>query len=381
MAASSVGSIRKHFRKVADPRVVGRTDHRLVDILVIAICAVIANCNGWRDIALFAQKRASWFNRFLSLPNGIPSHYTFRRVFDQLDPHTFQASLVSWLKEVCDLVGLKHVAIDGKTLRHSGNEGAGLRMLHSVSAWAAEQHLLLGQVMTEEKSNEITAIPKLLELLDLHGALVTIDAMGCQKEIAKKIVEAGGDYVLTVKANQKNLLEDIRTTVEKALDGELPDVEVEHYSKKESGHGREEERICTVIHHVEEIREVANWTKLTTVGMIYSERTVKGETTNEVRYFIGSRKMGARKYAKVLRGHWSIENHLHWHLDVCFGEDASSIEKRNAGANFAVLRRIAISLLKQNSRKDSLARKRMEAALDPGFLAEILTGADQQDKI
>jgi predicted transposase YbfD/YdcC len=271
--------------------------------------------------------------------------------------------------------------IDGKSLRHSGNEGAGLRMLHSVSAWATEQHLLLGQVMTEEKSNEITAIPKLLELLDLHGALVTIDAIGCQKEIAQQIVEGHGDYVFTVKANQPKLLEDIQATVEKTLDGKLPEVEVEQYSKKESGHGRQEERICTVIHHVEGIRERASWAKLTTVGMIYSQRTVKGETTNEVRYFIGSRKMGARKYAKILRGHWSVENHLHWHLDVCFGEDASSIEKRNAGANFAVLRRIAVSLLKQNLRKESLARKRMEAALDPDFLAEILTGANQQAKV
>jgi predicted transposase YbfD/YdcC len=347
----------------------------------MAICAVIANCNGWRDIALFAKKRATWFKRFLKLPNGIPSHYTFRRVFDQLNPRAFQSCLVAWIKEVSNLVGLKHIAIDGKTLRHSGDEGAGLGMLHAVSAWATEQHLLLGQVMTEEKSNEITAIPKLLELLDLHGALVTIDAMGCQKEIAQQIVELGGDYVLTVKANQEKLLEDIQATVEKALDGLLPDVEVEQYTKKEAQHGRQEQRICTVIHHVDEIRERASWANLTSVGMIYSERTVKGETTTEVRYFIGSKKMGARKYARVLRGHWSIENNLHWQLDITFGEDDSTIKKRNAGANFAVLRRIAISLLKQNRREDSLARKRMEAALDPDFLAEILTGANQQDKI
>jgi predicted transposase YbfD/YdcC len=381
MAASSVGSIKKHFRKLTDPRVVGRTDHLLVDIVVIALCAVIANCNNWRDIALFAQKRVTWFKRFLKLPHGVPSHYTFRRVFDQLDPRAFQSCLVGWLKEVNDLVGLKHIALDGKTLRHSGNEDAGLRMLHAVSAWATEQHLLLGQVMTEEKSNEITALPKLLQLLELHGALVTIDAMGCQKEIAQQIVDLGGDYVLAVKANQEHLLEDIQATVEKALDGALPDLEVEHYTKKESGHGRQEERTCTVIHNVDGIRDRARWARLTSVGMIYSERTVKGTTTTEVRYFIGSRKMGARKYARVLRGHWSIENNLHWHLDITFGEDDSTIKQRNAGANFAVLRRIAISLLKQNSRDASLGRKRMEAALDPAFLEEILTGANQQDKI
>jgi predicted transposase YbfD/YdcC len=375
MATSSVGSIKRHFRKVMDPRVVGRTDHLLVDILVMAICGVIANCDSWGDIALFAEKRKKWFKRFLKLPNGIPSHYTFRRVFDQLNPRAFQICFVSWVKEISALVGLKHIAIDGKTLRHSGNKGTGLGMLHAVSAWATEQHLLLGQVMTDAKSNEITAIPKLLELLDLHGALVTIDAMGCQKAIAKEIVERGGDYVLTVKANQQNLLEDIQATVEKALDGLLPAETVEQYTKAESGHGRQEERSYTVIHNVEGIRDRDGWAKLTSVGMIYSERTVDGEKSTEVRYFIGSKKMGARKYARVLRGHWAIENNLHWQLDVTFGEDDSTIEQRNAGANFAVLRRIAISLLKQNPSKESLGRKRMAAAIDPDFLAEILTGA------
>jgi predicted transposase YbfD/YdcC len=375
MAASSVGSIKRHFRKVMDPRVVGRTDHLLVDILVMAICGVIANCDSWGDIALFATKREKWFKRFLKLPNGIPSQYTFRRVFDHLNPRAFQNCFVSWVKEISDLVGLKHIAIDGKTLRHSGNKGVGLGMLHAVSAWATEQHLLLGQVMTDAKSNEITAIPKLLELLDLHGTLVTIDAMGCQKAIAKQIVERGGDYVLTVKANQQNLLEDIQATVEKALDGLLSAESVEQYTKAESGHGRHEERVYTVIHNVEGIRDRDGWAKLTSVGMIYSERSVDGEMSTEVRYFIGSKKMGARKYARVLRGHWAIENNLHWQLDVTFGEDDSTIEQRNAGANFAVLRRIAISLLKQNPSKESLGRKRMAAAIDPDFLAAILTGA------
>jgi predicted transposase YbfD/YdcC len=381
MAASSVGSIKRHFRKVMDPRVVGRTDHLLVDILVMAICAVIANCDSWCDIALFGTKREKWFKRFLKLPNGIPSHYTFRRVFDQLNPRAFQNCFVSWIQEISDLVGLKHIAIDGKTLRRSGNKGAGLGMLHAVSAWATEQHLLLGQVMTNAKSNEITAIPKLLELLDLHGALVTIDAMGCQKAIAKQIVDQGGDYVLIAKRNQGNLLEDIQATVEKALDGLLPTEQVEQYTKVESGHGRHEERHYTVIHNVDGIRDRDAWEKLTTVGMIYSERTVNSEVSNEVRYFIGSRKAGARKYARVLRGHWGIENNLHWQLDVTFGEDDSTIEQRNAGANFAVLRRIAISLLKQNLSKESLGRKRMAAALDPDFLTEILTGAGEQAKV
>ena len=374
MVAASLGSIKKHFRKLGDRRVQRRTRHLLGDIIVMAICGVIANCDGWREIALFAQKRHSWFKRFLRLPHGIPSHDTFERVFNQLNPQAFQACFAHWVAEISDLVGLRHIAIDGKALRHSFHRGAGLKMLHSVGAWATEQHLFLGQVMTDAKSNEITAIPKLLELLDLHGALVTIDAMGCQKEIAKQIVKQGGDYVLTVKGNQAHLLEDIQATVEKALDGQLAAATIQEYSKVETGHGRQEERFYVVIHDVEGIREVDQWAKLTTVGMSRSERTVNGKTSEEVRYFIGSRKMSARKYGKVLRGHWGIENNLHWQLDVNFGEDKSGIHKRNAGENFAALRRLAISLLKRYPAKESIGRKRMAAALDCETLTEILTG-------
>ena len=210
MAASSVGSIKRHFRKLHDARVRGRTRHLLVDIIVMAICAVIAECDSWREIALFARKREKWFRRFLKLPEGVPAHDTFERVFDRLNPRVFQACFAGWVAEISEVVGLRHIAIDGKSLRHSFCRGAGLGMLHAVSAWATEQHLILGQVMTDAKSNEITAIPKLLELLDLHGALVTIDAMGCQKAIAKQIVAQGGNYVLTAKGNQGQLLEDIQ---------------------------------------------------------------------------------------------------------------------------------------------------------------------------
>jgi predicted transposase YbfD/YdcC len=381
MAATNVGSIKKHFRKLCDPRVQGRTLHLLADIIVMAICGVIANCDGWREIALFAKKRHNWFKGFLKLPHGIPAHDTFERVFNQLNPQAFQACFARWVAEIRELVGLRHIAIDGKALRHSFHCGTGLKMLHSVGAWATEQHLLLGQVMTDAKSNEITAIPKLLELLDLHGALVTIDAMGCQKEIAKQIVKQGGDYVLTVKGNQAHLLEDIQATVEKALEGELPEAEVQQYSKVETGHGRQEERFYVVVHNVQGIRGGDQWAKLTTVGMTFSGRTVNGKTSEEVRYFIGSRRMSAHKYGKVLRGHWGIENNLHWQLDVTFGEDKSGIYKRNAGENFAALRRIALSLAKRHPSKESIGRKRMAAALDPAFLAEILTGNIQEGKL
>jgi predicted transposase YbfD/YdcC len=382
MAASSVGSIKKHFRKLWDSRVRGRTRHLLVDIVVMAICGVIADCDSWREIALFAQKRESWFKRFLKLPHGVPSHDTFERVFERLDPRLFQACWVSWVNEISDMVGLRHIAIDGKSLRHSFNRSAGLGMLHAVSAWATEQHLILGEVMTDAKSNEITAIPKLLELLDLHGALVTIDAMGCQKTIAKQIVKAGGDYVLTVKANQGHLLQDIQATVAKAVDGLLPAEQVQVYTTKvEDAHGRQEERSYTVIENVEGIREGEQWAKLTTVGMVLSERTVNGEASTEVRYFIGSRRMSARRYGKALRGHWGIENNLHWQLDVTFGEDKSGVYHRNAGENFAVMRRIALSLLKQNPSKESIGRKRKAAALDGDFLTEVVTGGIKEGKV
>ncbi len=381
MAASSVGSIKRHFRKLWDPRVQGRTRHLLVDIIVMAICGVIANCDGWRDIALFARKRQAWFKRFLKLPDGVPAHDTFERVFNRLNPKAFQACFAAWVAEISELVGLRHIAIDGKSLRHSYHRGAGLGMLHAVSAWATEQHLILGQVMTDAKSNEITAIPKLLELLDLHGALVTIDAMGCQKAIAKQIVQQGGDYVLNVKENQPHLLEDIQATVEKALDGQLPAGDVEEYTKKESGHGREEERSYVVIHNVEGIGERDQWANLTTVGICRSERTVNGQISEEVRYFIGSRRMSARRYGKVLRGHWGIENNLHWQLDVTFGEDRSGIYQRNAGENFAALRRMALSLVKRHPSKESIGRKRKAAALDGDFLAEILTGSNKEGEV
>jgi predicted transposase YbfD/YdcC len=382
MAACRMGSIKTYFRRVLDPRVRGRSRHLLVDIRVIAICGVIADCDSWQEIVLFGQERQSWFKRLLKLPHGIPAHDTFERVFNQIDPRAFEACLVQWLKDITEMVGLPHVAIDGKSLRHSYCHRKGLRMLHSVSAWATAQHVILGQVMTDAKSNEITAIPQLLQLLDVQGALVTIDAMGCQKAIAQQLVEQGGDYVLVVKENQEHLLDDIQATVEKALEGESPAKDVKQYTATvETDHGRQEERTYTVIHDVQGIRDRDQWKKLKTVGMCYSERTVAGRTSAEVRYFISSRRLSARRCGRVLRNHWDIENNLHWQLDVTFAEDASTIHRRYAGANFAALRRVALSLLKQNPTQKSIAWKRKSAALDTDFLEEILTGNNKPAKI
>jgi predicted transposase YbfD/YdcC len=333
-----------------------------MDIIVMALCAVIANCDDWPDIALFARERESWFRRFLPLPGGIPAHDTFERVFAALDPRALERCCVAWLHEVAQLVGIDHIAIDGKTVR--GSAGSALGPLHLVSAWASAAQLTLGQVAVDGKSNEITAIPQVLDLLDLHGALVTIDALGCQKAIAQKIVAGGGDYVLIVKANQAQLLADIQETVCQALDGQLPAGVVRQCTTKEQGHGRVEERSCVVIQHVEGIRDRKAWPKLTTVGMCRRERTVNGRTSSEAWYFVGSRRMAARRYAQALRGHWGIENNLHWQLDVSFHEDASRVENRHGAANFALLRKLALGLLKQNPRKESIARKRKLAAVN-----------------
>jgi predicted transposase YbfD/YdcC len=378
-AISRVGSIKQYFTSLKDPRVRKRTEHRLIDIIAIALCGVIANCDGWTDIIDFANNRLAWFKRFLQLPNGIPSHDTFERVFAKIDPAVFNRCCIAWLRDVSDLVGLGHLAIDGKTLR--GSASGKLGALHLVSAWATEAKLSLGEVAVEGKSNEIKAIPELLKLLDLKGALVTIDAIGCQKAIAQQIVDKGGDYLLAVKANQEHLLEDIQTTVTKALDDELPKHQVATITTTDKGHGRIEQRTYTVITNLEDIRDRKLWAGLTTVGMCMRERTVNGKTTEEAHYFIGSGRLGARKAAKGMRGHWGIENNLHWQLDVHLGEDRSRIQDRNAARNFASMRKLALCVLRRHPAQKSIPRKRKMAAQNPDFLAEIVTGAAKVEKV
>jgi predicted transposase YbfD/YdcC len=371
-------SIPTFFAKLKDPRRAHRRLHRLQDIIIIALCAVIAGAQDWQQIVTFGRKRRAWLDGFLELPNGIPSHDTFERVFDRLKPQAFQACFREWVQAVSAALRIKHIAIDGKTLRGSGS--AKLGPLHLVSAWATAQHLTLGQVAVAAKSNEITAIPVLLELLDLSGALVTIDAMGCQKAIAQKIVDQGGHYALTVKDNQEHLLEDIQQAFVKAFDTEFAGMDHDIYETRARGHGREEYRCYTVLHSTEGIRQANAWAGLTTIGMCYSERTVNGETATEVRYFIGDKRASAKYYASGLRHHWGIENNLHWQLDVNFGEDGNRVQKRNAAENLALLRRLTLSLLKAHPSKDSIARKRFAAALDAGFLEEILRGDGIMEK-
>jgi predicted transposase YbfD/YdcC len=368
-------SIRHHFANLRDPRRQHGQRHRLLDVVVIALCAVIAGSDTWQEVETFAQRRRDWLARFLDLDGGVPSHDTFERVFDRLNPLALQRCLLSWLTAMTHGLKVGHIAIDGKTARRSGSPARGIKALHLVSAWATEYSLTLGQVATAEKSNEITAIPELLELLDLEGALVTIDAMGCQKEIAARIVEGGGDYALTLKENQPHLKEDVVACFTRAIEADFVGFEHDRWVSEDTGHGRHERRYYNVIADPCGIRDAGQWAGLCVIGHCYSERTVDGVTSCEDRYFIGSRRAGAREYGGWLRGHWGIENGQHWSLDVSFREDDSRIQKRNGGINFALLRKVALSLLKRHPSKDSINRKRYAAALDTSFLEEILTSA------
>jgi len=374
-------SIRKHFAKLKDPRVPGRTEHRLIDLIAIAVCAVVCGCDDWAEVETFARRRSDWLKRALGLRGGVPSHDTFERVFDRLDPQAFQGCLLGWLRAVSGPLNLRHVAIDGKALRGSAGGAAALGPLHLVSAWATASHLTLGQVAVGGKSNEIEAIPRLLELLDLSGALVTIDAMGCQKEVARQITEAGGDYVLTVKDNQPRLLEDIRAAFERALDADFAGWDHDCYRTEGRGHGRHERRCYAILRDLGGIRDRDAWAGLRVIGMCYSERTAGGETGTEVRYFIGSLRASARRYGAALRGHWRIENCCHWHLDVTFGEDASRVRGRRGAENLAVVRRAALSLLKRHPARQSIKCKRLAAALDTDFLEETLRGAESLENL
>lgn len=374
-------AIKKYFRKLRDPRVVRRKRHLLLDIVVITVCGSVAGCDDWQQIVTFAHARLDWLKKFLRLPNGIPSHDTLERVFDRLDPQAFQACFRDWMQALHEVLGLSQIAIDGKTLRGSG--GRGLKALHLVSAWATANYLSLGQIAVDEKSNEIPAIPQLLELLDVKGALVTIDAMGCQKEIAAKIVEKGGDYVLTVKDNQPTLLAEIQACFEKALDNDFAGLKHDSYQTEDKGHGREEKRYYDIITDPDpaSLPAAAAWKNLHVIGMCYYECVRDGKETSEVRYFIGNRKAKAKVYGQALRNHWGIENNLHWQLDVSFNEDKNRFSKRHGAENLALVRRLAVSLLKQHPDKRSIACKRLLAALDPHFLTEVIQGDGSSGKV
>lgn len=373
-------TIQHHFRKLKDPRLNRRKLHSLLDILFIALCAVLCGAQDWQQVETFGKGRLAWLRRFLKLSNGVPSHDTFERVFDRLDPIAFQRCLQTWVAEIADTLNIKHIAIDGKSLRGSGTSKLG--MLHLVSAWATEEHLSLGQVATAEKSNEITAIPELLQLLELKGAIVTIDAMGCQKAIASKIIERGGDYLLIAKDNQPTLREQIETTLRETLASDMKDVQQDECSSEDKGHGRVETRHCTILIDPKKLAGQKEWDHLRVIGMYVRERQVgNAKPTIETSYFIGSKVTSAKNYLKALRNHWGIENNLHWQLDVNFGEDANRVTKRNGAENLALVRKLALMMLKRHPSKQSIACKQLNAALDPQFLEEVLIANANSDKI
>ena len=367
-------SIAEHFNDIEDLRIERGKKHKLIDIITISICAVVCGADGWIDIEMYGVARKKWLEKFLELPNGIPSHDTFARVFSQINPDEFNKSFLSWIKGISKITAGEIIAFDGKQSRNSGNEKNGQGVINTVSAWAASNRLVLGQKKVEGKSNEITALPELIQILDLAGCVVTIDAMGCQKEIVKKIVEKDADYVIAVKKNQPTLYEQIKQLFKQAIETQGKDLNLSSFNSREKNRGREEIRNYLMITDVaERIDPLQKWRKLTSIGMVESVRVVDGKTSIETRYFISSLENDAQKLAEGIRNHWSIENSLHWVLDVAFQEDNSRIRKDNAPANFAVLRHIAVNIISQNkSRKLSVRSKRFLATLDEEYSTELL---------
>jgi predicted transposase YbfD/YdcC len=362
----------KHFADLRDPRVERTREHLLEEILLISIAAILSGANGWNEIEDYAHSKHAWFKSFLTLPSGIPSHDTFNRVFSALDPEELEKGFVAWVSSIAKLTAGEVVAIDGKTLRGAqepSKKGPDKKaIVHMVSAWANTNCLVLAQRRIDEKSNEITAIPKLLDALELSGTVVTIDAMGCQRAIAEKIVDKKADYILAVKENQGHLLEEIKDSFQ-MLAADAVAEEVDY------GHGRVEQRTCSVIADLSLVEKAAEWASLQGLVRIEAERYHKatGKTEREIRYYITSLEPDAARLNRSIRQHWGIENKLHWALDVGFGEDLDRKRAGHAAQNFSVLNRIALNLLKQDkTSKRGIHGKRLKAGWDNDYLLHLL---------
>jgi predicted transposase YbfD/YdcC len=372
----NVESIGSYFESLSDPRHMRNRKHLLVDIVVIAVCGMVCGSDGPTAIHRWAENRQDWLEQFLSLPNGIPSRDCIRRLLIALKPEAFQKCFQDWITDAIqtddsspDLL----IAIDGKTCRRSHDVSQQLGALHIVSAWASEEGIALGQVATEEKSNEITAIPELLKQIDLTDSLITIDAMGCQKEIARDIVDGGGDFVISVKDNQPTLKGTIETHFEKHLDLNLQELKYRFHETSESAHGRIDERSYFLTRIPPDFALKKEWPWIKAIG--YSLRVTQhadGSETDETRYYILSRYLSGKRFSEAVRGHWSIES-MHWVLDVNFREDDSRTRERTLGNNLSWLRRFAVSLLKRHSVKDSLRGKMLRCMMNTDFLTEVLT--------
>ena len=372
----SLNSVVKHFESLSDPRHTRNRRHLLVDVIVIAVCGVIVGCEGPTAIVRWASAKKDWLAQLLELPNGIPSRDCVRRVLSALAPEAFQKCFQDWIAEclTCDADGShRTIAIDGKTMRRSHDRGGGLGPLHLVSAWASEQGIALGQIATEEKSNEITAIPELIDQIDIRGAVVTIDAMGCQKEITKKIKGGGGDYVLAVKDNQLKLHQAIQEYFYEAMQDDFEQMSPRSHETHEKGHGRRDDRYYYLAKLPDDFAFKKQWPSVKAIGMaVRVTQKSDGTTSIDVRHFIASRYFSGKRFAQSVRGHWGIENSLHWVLDVTFNEDQSRARERRLADNLSWLRRFGISLLKQHPSKDSIKGKSQIAGWSNDFLMQVL---------
>jgi predicted transposase YbfD/YdcC len=346
-----------------------------MDILVIAVCAVIGGAEGWEDIEEYGKAQAEWFADLLDLPHGIPGHDTFRRVLSRLDPEELTQCFIAWTHALSEASGGEIVSIDGKTLRHSFDQATSTAAIHMVSAWASANRLVLGQLKVDEKSNEITAIPELLRLLDVQGAVVTIDAMGCQKEIAKTITEQGADYVLALKENHPTLYEAVTLFLNEARATAFADVEHTYHETVDGDHGRIETRRYWITSAIEWLGATASWSNLHSVGMVESRREIGEMVQIDTRYFLTSLPAQAVPFAQAVRQHWGVENSLHWVLDVSFQEDVCRIRKEKGAQTFAVLRHIALNLLRREPHhKRGIKARRKRAGWDRDYLVQVLTG-------
>jgi predicted transposase YbfD/YdcC len=371
-------SIEEYFGEITDPRINRTKLHKLIDILTIAICASVCGADKWEDVETFGKAKEEWFKAFLELPNGIPSHDTFNRVFNHLDPVEFRTSFLKWVRAVNEIIDGQVIALDGKVLRRSHDRLLGKAAIDMVSAWATENHLVLGQVKVDEKSNEITAIPQLLQALEVSGCIITIDAMGCQTEIAREIIQQDADYVLALKDNQGNLFDDVKLLFDDLEDSDYKAYSYNYHETVNKGHGRIEIRECWTISDIDTIchlRGFKKWEKLRTVSRIRAQRWIGEEKSSEDRYHIAS-TTGAKKVLGTVRSHWGVENSLHWTLDMAFDEDRSRIRKEYGAENFAVLRHIALNLLKQEKTcKRSISGKRLLAGWDENYLRKVIGAA------
>jgi predicted transposase YbfD/YdcC len=374
MSKKKSAKIQEHFAELTDPRV-RKVTYPLINVVVIAVCAVICGADDFVAIAEFGRKKREWLARFLDLEKGIPSHDRFNAILAAIKPAEFEKCLLSWITVLHDITDGQVIAIDGKTLRRSFDAASSKTAIHMVSAWATANHISLGQVVVDTKSNEITAIPKLLQILELSNALVTIDAMGCQTTIARNIVEAEGDYVLAVKGNQPTLHQGIVDFFDDHLKDDFARTKVRRYMTEEKGHGRKESRYYLICPVPDDLPDRSRWAKLRAIGIAMSNTQRDGKDCTESRYYILSKYLSGRRFAGAVRDHWSIENRLHWQLDVTFQEDQCRLRKGHADTNFSILRRTALSLLKNNSTlKVGIKNKRLTAAWDEAYLEEVLVG-------